>query len=401
MRLYEYEAKQLLATTGIAVPEVYGRYTLEQLSKDNALAQHNYPYVLKGQVLFGNRLQAGFIHLVHDDTERTRAVQTLQQSAQNHELSLDQTEILVEALMPFNHEFYLAVRYDTRYRQPVLLFSQQGGSGIEQRGHSGELEMITHPLPQFAQSTLPSLPSHIPESWVRHLLEIFFEHDMTLLEINPLVATDTTGELMVLDCKLELDDTATFRHEEWQEYPPRTLFARQPTQREQEAKAVNAMDHRGIAGAAYFEFPGTVGILASGGGASLLAMDSLLASGLQPANYTEYSGNPPREKVAALTKVVLSQPNLEGLWVIGGHANFTDIYETLMGVMDGVESAQLPAGFPIVIRRGGPRQEEGFHAVQERAAHLGVAIQTFDSATPITTTLEPLVKAIETRRKQA
>lgn len=395
MRLYEHEAKTLLQAAGFAIPEPLGRFTVSQLV--NNPSEHPFPYALKGQVLFGNRLQAGFIHLVHSPEEHATATQTLLSSTASKQLDPAQTEVLLETFIPFTNAYYLAVRYDTRYRLPVLLFSQQGGTGIEQRGHSGELEMQTYPLPQLQNSPLPELPIALQPNWLKNLLELFFAHDMTLLEINPLVL-DATGTPVILDCKLELDDTAAYRHREWEQYPARTLFTRQPTQREQQAKAVNASDHRGIAGAAYFEFPGSVGILASGGGASLLAMDALLASGLQPANYTEYSGNPPREKVAALTEVVLSQPNLEGLWVIGGHANFTDIYETLMGVMDGVESVQLPAGFPIIIRRGGPRQDEAFIALKQRAEQLNVHIETFDSITPITSTLEPLVQAIHARR---
>jgi ATP-citrate lyase beta-subunit len=73
-----------------------------------------------------------------------------------------------------------------------------------------------------------------------------------------------------------------------------------------------------VAGESFFEFSGgNIGVMASGGGASTLAMDALLSEGLKPANYTEYSGNPTREKVAALTNLVLSLPNLEALICCG------------------------------------------------------------------------------------
>lgn len=383
MRLYEFEAKQLLRDGGIKTPHVLQLAPLSELT-------FTQPCVLKAQVLFGNRAGQGLIQVCRSTEEFSVAQETLRTSLQAINHDPRQVMILVEELIDFTEEMYLAFRYDTRWRRPVLLTSLAGGTGIEERGGLQTTVIDPHNLPTI---------EGIDAQWLLQLWNIFWESDATLIEINPLIRTN--GELMALDGKIELDDTAAFRHEEWAtKYPPRTLFQRQPTEREQQAKAVNTMDHRGVAGASYLEFDGTIGILASGGGASLLAMDALLATDLKPANYTEYSGNPPREKVAALTKIVATQPNLEGLWVIGGHANFTDIYETLMGVMDGVEQAQLPPHFPIVIRRGGPRQEEAFAAVSERAQELNLEIVLYDSDFPITDTISVLQQLVHDFRQE-
>ncbi len=117
--------------------------------------------------------------------------------------------------------------------------------------------------------------------------------------------------------------------------------------------------------------------MASGGGGSLTALDALLVAGGKPANYTEYSGNPPKEKVEKLAKVVMSREGLAGLWVVGAIANFTDIYETLSGLMEGLRKAEKDLGkkfdFPIVIRRGGPRDKEAFEmlrAIKDFDLHL-------------------------------
>src|SRR5581483_10563307 len=92
--------------------------------------------------------------------------------------------------------------------------------------------------------------------------------------------------------------------------------------------------------------------------------------GGKPANFTEYSGNPPKEKVVKLTKIVLSKPNIHGLWVVGTvAANFTDIYETLSGLIEGLREAEKELNtkfdFPIVIRRGGPRDKEAFEMLKQ------------------------------------
>ena len=187
------------------------------------------------------------------------------------------------------------------------------------------------------------------------------------MEINPLVKTKE-GLWVALDAKIKLDDTALKRHEEWQ-FPPRSVPGYSPSQREIEAKKIDESDYRGTAGSAYFDLEGDIAVLASGGGASLTAMDALLKAGGKPANYTEYSGNPPKEKVTKLTKIVLSKPNLHGLWVVGAVANFTDIYETLSGFIEGFRQAQnelrTKFDFPIVIRRGGPRDKEAFEMLRE------------------------------------
>jgi succinyl-CoA synthetase beta subunit len=120
-------------------------------------------------------------------------------------------------------------------------------------------------------------------------------------------------------------------------------------------------------------------VIASGGGASMLNIDILMRAGGKPANYVEYSGNPPRALVQELTTRVLSQPNLQGAWVVGGTANFTDIYETMSGFVDGLRKMSPKPTYPIVIRRDGPRQEEARAMLMEVAANEGYNMHVFGS----------------------
>lgn len=385
MRLYEFEGKRLLERSGVGVPQALAVGSIDTLI-------FSQPCILKAQVLFGNRWQKGLIQPCLSSENWPAAIDNLRTALKKHcpEAS---TDILVEPLMKFGQEMYLALRYDTHTRLPVLYFDPKGGTGIEDRAEESTLQSF--PLEDLHR--LPSIHADLHLDWLKALIDAFFSNDLTLLEINPLVLIH--GHPVALDAKIELEDTAAFRHPEWSEYPPRTLFQRQPTKAELQAKEVNAMDHRGVAGASYFDLPGTIAVLASGGGASQLAMDTLLASGLEPANYTEYSGNPTREKVKALAKIVLSKPRLDGLWVVGGHANFTDIYETLMGVMDAVEEAALPEGFPIVVRRGGPRTEEAFAELTKRAKKDSFQLRLFDSSFPLTDTVPILKDMVERFRK--
>src|SRR5690606_16219520 len=104
-------------------------------------------------------------------------------------------------------------------------------------------------------------------------------------------------------------------------------------------------------------------------------------AGGRPANYTEYSGNPPREVVAELTKRVLSRNGLKGCWVVGGTANFTDIFETLSGFIDGLRSIKPKPTYPIVIRRDGPRQEEAWAMLKKIGEKEGYDFHLFGRET--------------------
>jgi len=193
-------------------------------------------------------------------------------------------------------------------------------------------------------------------------LKAFFDNDCLLLEINPLV--ESAGKLIALDAKVNLDDTAGGRHKE-RLLPTRSIPGHISSKNEIEAKKIDENDYRGTAGSTYFDLDGDIAVLASGGGASLTAMDALLATGGSPANYTEYSGNPPKEKVEKLSKIVLSKKNLHALWVVGAIANFTDIYETLSGFLDALRKINPKPDYPIVIRRGGPNDKKAFEMLKK------------------------------------
>ncbi|HNT34283.1 MAG TPA: ATP citrate lyase citrate-binding domain-containing protein, partial [bacterium] len=116
---------------------------------------------------------------------------------------------------------------------------------------------------------------------------------------------------------------------------------------------------------------------ASGGGTSVEALDNLCLLGGKPAVFTEYSGNPSAEKVKGLTRIALmTEQPIDGLWVIGGRANFTDIYETIVsGFLEGVrETPNFDRTIPIVVRRAGPRDEEAFRTLRKAREEEGYNI---------------------------
>jgi succinyl-CoA synthetase beta subunit len=349
MILFEFEGKSLLEKAGLKVPN-------SKLISSGDKIDFSLPFVAKAQVLSGKRADAGGIIMVREDVDLQK-VEDLFSKTINKE---DVSKILLEELIDIEAEYYVSISYDTEVRQPVLVVSSEGGTGIEERSANS---YPINPLdPQVKISEL--IPSGVLDS----IIKAFFDNDCLLLEINPLVQTKN-GDWMALDAKVKLDDDAKYRHEEW-DYPVRLVAGRTPTQNEIDAKKIDEGDYRGTAGSAYFDLDGDIAVLSSGGGVSLTAMDALIKLGGKPADFTEYSGNPPKEKVVKLTKIVLNKPNIHGLWVVGTvAANFTDIYETLSGFIDGLREAEKELGvkfdFPIVIRRGGPREKEAFEMLKE------------------------------------
>ncbi len=378
MKLYEFEAKHLLAQYGFSLPKSHLVSSSDQLT----LPPFSGPYVLKAQLLSGNRAARGGILFVTKSSQLPIGLKRLFRT----KFGLESVKsVLVEEQITSKKEFYLALTYSTESRSPLLLFSDSGGSGVEKRRH----QLQSYPL-SLNQPKFPDLP--VPPDFLAKLFHLFLEEDIRLLEINPLIET-IEHTWLALDAKIILDEAAFFRHPN-RHFPPRSFLGRLPTDKELEANQVNKMDHRGSAGASYFDFGSGVGVLASGGGASIVIMDTLLANDLKPANYTEYSGNPPREKVKALTKVVLSQ-SLNSLLVVGGNANFTDIYETLMGVVDAILECQPLPKYPIVIRRGGPRWQEAFATLTKIKQSHHLNLHLFGPDVPMSFAVDYLVKLLK------
>jgi succinyl-CoA synthetase beta subunit len=292
--------------------------------------------------------------------------------------------VRIEEKLSIAQEHYLSITYDTNSKQPVLIYSTQGGMDIEE---VAEEKIQKLPL-DIRQETLES---DIP--FAKELWQVFLKEDCRVVEINPLVKT-AQGEWIAADAKIALDDDAFFRHKDWESLEARSMLGRLPTTREIEVQEIDKGEeyYRGTAGK-YIEMDGDIAILFSGGGASIANMDVLIQQGLKPANYTEYSGNPPREKVQALAKIVLSKPGLRGLWIAGGVANFTNIEETLHGIVDALD--EVKPTYPIVIRRAGPYEKEGMALMQECATRNNLNMKLFGKEMSMSESAKELAKMIE------
>lgn len=388
MKLYEFEGHKILNKAGIESPFFMVCKNMAEVKK--AREKFKFPVVAKVQVLSGKRGKNGGIVIVAREAQ-------LLEFAKKHFgkdfLGEKVKFILLAQKADIEAEYYVSITYDTKSRTPFLLFSAAGGVEIEEMAHKG-VEVVRVDLdPTVGPKKADLRRTPIAFEFAEKLWKAFVDSDARLVEINPLARTKD-GELVAIDAKVILDDNGLGRHEDL-EVLPKGAASAEPSQRELEARKIDEADYRGSAGSAFIELPGDIAILASGGGASLLVMDSVAVAGGKAANYTEYSGNPPREKVEKLTKLTLGKPGLAGCLVAGAVANFTDIFETLSGFFDGLLQVKPRVTYPIVIRRGGPRQEEAYEMLKKFAKKEGFDIHLYGPETPISVAAREIVRLSE------
>lgn len=379
MNLYEHEGKKLLAKHGIATP----KGVVVKRNDDFAKAYTDLGVgnvVVKAQVLSGKRGKNNGIKFCANATDVAGACQELFATNIRGQYV---SAVLIEEKLNIAEEHYVSIVYDTNRKQPMLIYSASGGMDIEE---VSEDKITKEPLNIKNETIKLEIP------FSQELWNCFLAEDTRQVEINPLIKT-ADGKFVAADAKIAIDDDAFFRHEDWATFEPRTMMGRLPTEREVAAKKIDEGEayYRGTAGK-YIELDGDIGLILNGGGASIANMDALAKVGLKAANYTEYSGNPPREKVHQLAKVVLSKPGLKGLWMCGVVANFTNVKETFMGIVDALD--EIKPTYPIVVRRDGTESAEGFALLEECAKRNNLNIKLFKKETGMSETAQVLADMI-------
>ncbi|MBI2599145.1 hypothetical protein HYW40_02925 [Candidatus Curtissbacteria bacterium] len=391
MKLYEFEGHKVLASAGIESPFFIVCETLAQVRA--ARAKFKLPLVAKVQVLSGGRGKAGGVKVCSRETHLWQFAKDFLGKEFPAARGEKVKYILLAQKIDFEAQYYIAITYDTAARKPYLLFSDAGGVEIEEAARQNPESVVKIYIdPQNGPAKGDFRKFAVPFEFVQKLWEAFSKNDCRLLEINPLAKTK--NGFLALDAKVILDDNGFIRHEDF-DFLPKGAISAEPSQREIMAKKIDEGDYRGSAGSAFIDLDGDIAIMASGGGASLLVMDAVLAAGGKSANYTEYSGNPSREKVEKLTRIALSREGLSGCLVAGAVANFTDIFETLGGFVDGLRSIRPKVKYPIVVRRGGPRQEEAYKMLKNAARKEGFDIHLFGAETPISVAAREMVELSE------
>jgi succinyl-CoA synthetase beta subunit len=373
MRLYEYEAKALLQKHGIAVPK--GELLKE---KKPVLV----PCVVKAQVLFGKRADIGGIKICKDKKQADDALKLLNSSLKGEEVK----SVLAEELVEMQKQFYVGFLFDTDSRSPIMLFSAEGGTGIEEQKTVQKL--IINELAGLSELDAAKFlkENKALAPLLAKLWNVFVKEDCKLLEANPIA--QTKSGFVCLDAHIDLDDFALGRHKDRTYAERPASFGRPLTEREKAVKAANDLDYHGTV--KYIELDGDVAFLAAGGGGSITCMDALVDAGGKPANYTEFSGDPSDEKMYILTKQAITKPGVKGCWIVGAIANFSRVDTMMTGIVRAFE--EVKPKFPIVVRRAGPYEKEGLTMLKDAAKKHGWDVEVYGAETPLTATAEIIVK---------
>jgi succinyl-CoA synthetase beta subunit len=374
MRFYEYEAREIVKRAGIPVTD-YG-FTRDPAEAAEIAARIGGPVVVKSQVLTGGRMKAGGIQFADTPAEAERHARDV--------LALEigghmPRGVLVDPRASVVQEYYAGVVWNGIRKRPVMLFSDMGGIDIEEVAeahpdHVGRGQFSTIlPLSDFrAKEVIASvgvsgsrLSRLVPI--LTRLAELFLERDMTLAEINPLGEL-ADGSFVALDAHMEMENEARGRQKDLLDAlgvaDEETRQAREATPFELAGEAVDAQDHRGVAGNVT-EFDGDLGLVIGAGGGSLTLFDAVRAHGGRPANYCEIGGNPSVEKACGLAKLVLQKPGVDKIAVMMSIVSNTRVDIVARGVVKAcLELGYDPAEKIAIFRIPGAWEDEGYKILE-------------------------------------
>jgi succinyl-CoA synthetase beta subunit/citryl-CoA synthetase large subunit len=350
--------------------------------------------MMKVQIPIGGRAKAGGVIEVHD---QANAASNLQDFFSKKIRGYKPQKVLMEEKLDIQSEFYVSVIYDTIQKEPLVIFSSEGGVDIETLAAEAPHKIqklhisVREKLPEYKARELVAQTGISGKALLgiggvlSRLVDIFLDYDATVAEINPLVLTQD-GQLKAADCHMEIDDDALFRHKDLQELTKdqsRAGSMREQTEFERKAEEIDNLDHRGVAGRV-IQFDGDIGLIIGGGGASLTAFDAIRAHGGKPANYCEIGGNPSVLKVKELTKLILSNPGVKKVAVIMNVTSNTRVDLVARGIVKGVlELGRDPAEAIAAFRIPGAWEEEGFKILRKYGINYYDRTVSIDQAAKI------------------
>ncbi len=366
MNIHEYQAKELLKRYGVAVPDGFVAWTAEEAVQ--AAGKLPGPvFVVKSQIHAGGRGAGRFA----DDPGGkggVRVVKSLDDvraaadAMIGHTLITKQTgpagrvvrRVYVEAGCDIARELYLSLLVDRVTGRVTIIASTEGGMEIETVAaeQPDKIQRVAidpasglsgfHGRRLAAGLGLTGKQVGAFGKFVAAMYKAFLELDCAIVEINPLVVTGA-GEVIALDAKVSFDDNALFRHADLEKL--RDEAEEDPKELEAAKYSLN-----------YVALDGNIGCMVNGAGLAMATMDIIKLYGMAPANFLDVGGGATKERVAAAFKIILSDPNVEGILVniFGGIMRCDVIAE---GVVEAAREVQLSV--PLVVRLEGTNVAQG------------------------------------------
>ncbi len=370
MKLHEYQARDILERFGLPVTGGGVASTPEEARQ--LAEQIGGKVVVKAQVQVGGRGKAGGVKLA-DTPEQTEEVARQILGMDIKGLTVE--KVLVAEAITYDKELYLSAILDRTTKRIVLIASAEGGVEIEEVAKTNPeaiVKLAPDPLLGLQQYQAMQLAFDIglkdgkqSRQFARiamGIFKIFKDVDASLVEINPLVIK-ADGVLQALDSKILLDDSALFRHPDFEALrdtagePPAELQARE-------------------ANITFIKLDGDIGCMVNGAGLAMATMDVVKMYGGEPANFLDIGGGANAQKVAAALNIILSDPNVKAVLIniFGGITRGDEVAKGIVAAL-GEVSRQVP----MVVRLVGTNAEEGARILADAklipAGSLGEAAQ--------------------------
>jgi succinyl-CoA synthetase beta subunit len=395
MNIHEYQAKELLRKYGVAVPDGKVAYTPEEaVAAANDLGGP--VWVVKSQIHAGGR-GAGRFKDNPDGQGGVRVVKSVDQVKENaaemlgHVLVTKQTgeegkevkRIYVEDGCDIARELYLSVLVDRATSRVTIMASTEGGMEIEEVAEATPEKIITldidpatglqgHHCRAIAFGLgLEGDQIKSATKFLSAIFKAFNDLDASMVEINPLVVTGA-GEVIALDAKMNFDDNAMYRHKD---------VAELRDEDEEDPMELEAANHD----LNYIKLDGDIGCMVNGAGLAMATMDIIKLYGGAPANFLDVGGGATKERVTTAFKIILSDPNVEGILVniFGGIMRCDVIAE---GVIAAAREVSLHV--PLVVRLEGTNVDLGKKILAESGLPITSADNLADAAEKIVTAVK-------------
>jgi succinyl-CoA synthetase beta subunit len=381
MKIHEYQGKEILRKYGVAVPSGEMATTLEEA--DTAAKQlfsaGNAVVVVKAQIHAGGRGKGGGVKLAKSLEEAA----TYSKAILGMQLVTHQTgpqgqkvqRLLVEAGSAIDRELYLGLVLDRASSQVVFMASQAGGMEIEEVAQETPEKIFKEYIdpaiglqPYQARALAFKLglaAAQIGEA-VRFMLgmyKAFVDTDSTLMEINPFITTKD-GKLLALDCKMNFDDNAMFRHRDLKEL--RDISEEDPLEVEASKYALN-----------YIKLDGSIACMVNGAGLAMATMDIIKYAGGAPANFLDVGGGANQEQIENAFGILLSDPNVKAIFInIFGGILRVDVLATAVVAA----AKKLKVSLPIILRLEGTNVEEGRQIIAESGLKVQIGATMEEAA---------------------
>jgi succinyl-CoA synthetase beta subunit len=356
LKIHEYQGKEILRRYGVAVPRGE-MITKAEEARGVAERLGGGTVVVKAQIHAGGRGKGGGVKLAKSPGEAAKiAGEMLGMTLVTHQTGPEGKvvqRVLIEQGIDIAKEYYLGIVLDRAKERAVIMASTEGGVEIEKvAAETPELILKAHidPIVGLQPFQARSLAFGLGMEgeafkntfkFITALYKAFQASDCSLAEINPLVRT-TKGEILALDAKMNFDDSALFRHPDYEGL--RDYNEEEPLETEAGKYDLN-----------YIKLDGSIGCMVNGAGLAMATMDLIKHSGGMPANFLDVGGGASVERVAAAFRILMSDKNVKAV-LINIFGGIVRCDRVAGGVIEAMETVKVDV--PVVVRLQGTNADQ-------------------------------------------